>query len=292
MRTTTSRDGRAATPRSKEGGGGGGAASVGGKRVARGEAARAQVPRATHAAFEPSPTRADPVELLEFSKACAEQNERDFRRLDAAVDSGELVARTVGRRNPDRRHRHEHTPGPCRPRRGACAPPATSSARKGRSRSFPIRGGSPRSQPPSRTRAALHLAEHRQDPYPRAVPQAGRNIVSGRGCARRSASCSISPNHPGDPPPPRPKPLHQSGMLRLVCHRLATASTSKENWDHAMPPRSPGSRCAPMTAAGIRAARDRTPSRASAARRCSPRRDTPTQVMMGSLTAGSLWASR
>jgi hypothetical protein len=117
MTTTTSRDGRAATPRSKEGGGGGGAASVGGKRVARGEAARAQVPRATHAAFEPSPTRADPVELLEFSKACAEQNERDFRRLDAAVDSGELVARTVGRRNPDRRHRHEHTPDPCRPRR-------------------------------------------------------------------------------------------------------------------------------------------------------------------------------
>ena len=111
MTTTTSRDGRAATPRSKEGGGGGGAASVGGKRVARGEAARAQVPRATHAAFEPSPTRADPVELLDFSKACAEQNERDFRRLDAAVDSGELVARTVGRRNPDRRHRHEHTPG-------------------------------------------------------------------------------------------------------------------------------------------------------------------------------------
>ena len=30
------------------------------------------------------------------------------------------AARTLaGRRNPDRRHRHEHTPGPCRPRRGA-----------------------------------------------------------------------------------------------------------------------------------------------------------------------------
>ena len=158
MRTTTSRDGRAATPRSKEGGGGGGAASVGGKRVARGEAARAQVPRATHAAFEPSPTRADPVELLDFSKACAEQNERDFRRLDAAVDSGELVARTVGRRNPDRRHRHEHTPGPCRPRRGACAPPATSSARKGQSRSFPIRGTAPRDRSHRRGRARRYIS--------------------------------------------------------------------------------------------------------------------------------------
>ncbi len=36
------------------------------ERVARGEAARAEVPRSHHAAFEPSPTRADPVELLEL----------------------------------------------------------------------------------------------------------------------------------------------------------------------------------------------------------------------------------
>jgi hypothetical protein len=35
------------------------------ERVARGKAARAEVPRASHATFEPSPTRADPVELLE-----------------------------------------------------------------------------------------------------------------------------------------------------------------------------------------------------------------------------------
>jgi uncharacterized protein (DUF2252 family) len=35
------------------------------ERVARGKAARAEVPRASHAVFEPSPTRADPVDLLE-----------------------------------------------------------------------------------------------------------------------------------------------------------------------------------------------------------------------------------
>ena len=36
------------------------------ERVARGKAARAEVPRSHHAVFEPSPTRADPVELLEL----------------------------------------------------------------------------------------------------------------------------------------------------------------------------------------------------------------------------------
>ncbi len=35
------------------------------ERVARGKAARSEVPRADHAKFEPLPTRADPVELLE-----------------------------------------------------------------------------------------------------------------------------------------------------------------------------------------------------------------------------------
>ena len=35
------------------------------ERVARGKAARSEVPRASHAVFEPLPTRADPVELLE-----------------------------------------------------------------------------------------------------------------------------------------------------------------------------------------------------------------------------------
>ena len=34
-------------------------------RIARGKAARAQVPRSTHATFEPSPDRADPIALLE-----------------------------------------------------------------------------------------------------------------------------------------------------------------------------------------------------------------------------------
>ena len=96
----------------------------------------------------------------------------------------------------------------------------------GRSRGFPIRGGYRRSPPPSsrtssrleRMRgnghvveqpsaaelavlrclaaglsrreigaATVHLAEHRQDPHPRAVPQAGRNIASGRGRTRRGA---------------------------------------------------------------------------------------------------------
>src|SRR5436309_3772756 len=35
------------------------------ERTARGKAARSEVPRSSHGAFEPSPTRADPVELLE-----------------------------------------------------------------------------------------------------------------------------------------------------------------------------------------------------------------------------------
>ena len=36
------------------------------ERVARGKAARAEVPRSSHAVFEPSPTRGDPVQLLEL----------------------------------------------------------------------------------------------------------------------------------------------------------------------------------------------------------------------------------
>jgi len=36
-----------------------------GERVARGKAARAEVPRSRHAVFEPPPTRPDPIELLE-----------------------------------------------------------------------------------------------------------------------------------------------------------------------------------------------------------------------------------
>src|SRR3954447_9980483 len=35
------------------------------ERVARGKPARAEVPRSSHAVFEPSPTRPDPIELLE-----------------------------------------------------------------------------------------------------------------------------------------------------------------------------------------------------------------------------------
>jgi Uncharacterized protein conserved in bacteria (DUF2252) len=39
------------------------------ERVARGKAARAEVPRSSHAVYEPSPTRVDPVELLERQAA-------------------------------------------------------------------------------------------------------------------------------------------------------------------------------------------------------------------------------
>jgi hypothetical protein len=35
------------------------------ERIARGKAARAEVPRSTHAVFAPSPERVDPVALLE-----------------------------------------------------------------------------------------------------------------------------------------------------------------------------------------------------------------------------------
>src|ERR1700742_4978913 len=64
MTTTTSR-----TKRTAKGSGALGAGAVPhlsvAERVARGRAARAEVPRASHATFEPSPTRADPVDLLE-----------------------------------------------------------------------------------------------------------------------------------------------------------------------------------------------------------------------------------
>jgi uncharacterized protein (DUF2252 family) len=39
------------------------------ERVARGKAARAEVPRSSHSVYEPSPTRVDPVELLERQAA-------------------------------------------------------------------------------------------------------------------------------------------------------------------------------------------------------------------------------
>ena len=39
------------------------------ERVARGKAARAEVPRSRHASFEPSPNRPDPLELLERQAA-------------------------------------------------------------------------------------------------------------------------------------------------------------------------------------------------------------------------------
>ena len=65
MTTTTSRATRRAASASKNGG----AVAVPhlsvAERVARGKAARAEVPRSRHAVFEPSPDRVDPVKLLE-----------------------------------------------------------------------------------------------------------------------------------------------------------------------------------------------------------------------------------
>lgn len=93
------------------------------ERIARGKAARAEVPRSSHAAFEPSPHRTDPIALLQrqaatrapelvpirylgkgdsfdrallgFSKAYAHQNEQDYEMLQAvpaAVSSGRTAA--------------------------------------------------------------------------------------------------------------------------------------------------------------------------------------------------------
>jgi uncharacterized protein (DUF2252 family) len=63
MTTTTSKT-RPATASRKPGGAAVPHLSVA-ERVARGKAARAEVPRASHAAFEPPATRSDPIELLE-----------------------------------------------------------------------------------------------------------------------------------------------------------------------------------------------------------------------------------
>ena len=65
MTTTTSRTGRPAGRASRKPAAGAVPHLSVGERVARGKAARAEVPRASHAAFEPLSTRADPVELLE-----------------------------------------------------------------------------------------------------------------------------------------------------------------------------------------------------------------------------------
>jgi hypothetical protein len=49
---------------------------------------------------------------------------------------------------------------------------------------------------------------------PRVVPRARRNVASGA-VAPADALGLLSPNHPGDLPPTRPKPWPPSGMLRL-----------------------------------------------------------------------------
>jgi uncharacterized protein (DUF2252 family) len=65
MTTTTSGTSRPAAPRSKKPPGAAVPHLSVAERVARGKAARAEVPRSRHATFEPPSTRADPVELLE-----------------------------------------------------------------------------------------------------------------------------------------------------------------------------------------------------------------------------------
>jgi uncharacterized protein (DUF2252 family) len=64
MTTTTSRTAPAARTARKPAGGAVPHLSVA-ERVARGKAARAEVPRSRHATFEPAPDRVDPIELLE-----------------------------------------------------------------------------------------------------------------------------------------------------------------------------------------------------------------------------------
>ena len=65
MTPTTSRTQRAATRTSSEPTGVAVPHPSVAERVARGKAARTEVPRASHAKFEPPPSRADPVALLE-----------------------------------------------------------------------------------------------------------------------------------------------------------------------------------------------------------------------------------
>ena len=59
------------------------------ERAARGKAARAEIPRSSHAQIEFPPDR-DPVALLED----ADQNERNYRALHDAVDEGRIDAQT------------------------------------------------------------------------------------------------------------------------------------------------------------------------------------------------------
>jgi uncharacterized protein (DUF2252 family) len=65
MTTTTPKTQQSATPRSRKPPGVAVPHLSVAERVARGKAARDEVPRASHTTFEPSLTRADPVELLE-----------------------------------------------------------------------------------------------------------------------------------------------------------------------------------------------------------------------------------
>lgn len=64
------------------------------EREARGKAARKEVPRSSHALYEPAVGRTDPIELLEFAQLYAEQNQRDYQALVSAVDSGRISAET------------------------------------------------------------------------------------------------------------------------------------------------------------------------------------------------------
>ncbi|MGZ4270557.1 MAG: hypothetical protein ACXVFN_12360 [Solirubrobacteraceae bacterium] len=85
------------------------------ERTATGTAARAEVPRKSHAGWGPPAVRFGPVELLEeqaktrvdelvpirygrmlaaFAETYADQNERDYAALKAAATSGRIEAQT------------------------------------------------------------------------------------------------------------------------------------------------------------------------------------------------------
>jgi len=64
------------------------------ERAARGKAARAEVPRNSHAVFDPPADRPDPIALLEQQATIRvpDQNERDYQALVDAAKSGRITA--------------------------------------------------------------------------------------------------------------------------------------------------------------------------------------------------------
>ncbi len=68
------------------------------ERAALGKAARARSPRSGHGEWEPASDRPDPLNsdrfdqgIARFTTAYADQNERDYAALQAAVEDGRLA---------------------------------------------------------------------------------------------------------------------------------------------------------------------------------------------------------